>query len=90
MSAELDARLKKALETRERLKSETQRVLGRKESAEKALREIEDEIRAKNLDPDTLEEKVILLTKAYEEELSKVELSLTEAQSALNPFLEMK
>lgn len=85
---ELDARLKKALSLRDKLNAECQRIAGRKEAAEKALAEVEAEIRSKKLDPHTLDTTLSTLTDAYEKAVSSLEEDLAVAQSALAPFME--
>ena len=84
---DLDARLEKAVALRNTLSSESQRVRGRKEAAEKALAEIEAEIREKNLDPDTLEDTLQTLKEAYRKAVEAFEADLQQAQQALSPYL---
>lgn len=86
--SDLDDRLNKALALRDRLAAESQRIAGRKEAAEKALAEVEDEIRSKNLDPSKLDSTLETLTDAYEKAVSSLEEDLATAQDALTPFME--
>ena len=86
--SDLDDRLNKALALRDRLAAESQRIAGRKEAAEKALAEVEDEIRSKNLDPSNLDSTLETLTDAYEKAVSSLEEDLATAQDALTPFME--
>ena len=86
--SDLDERLKKALAKRDRLSAEAQRVQGRKDAADKALSTIEDEIRSKNLSPDTLQDTLDTLGVAYEKEVASFEAALATAQAALSPYLE--
>ena len=86
--SDLDSRLNDALALRDRLSKETQRIQGRKEASEKALRDVEEEIRSKNLDPDTLDATLETLNAAYEKEVASFEASLASAQTALSPYLE--
>ena len=90
MTDDLDTRLKAAVSEREKLTAESQRIAGRKEAAEKALRTVEAEIRAKNLDPDTLDETVKKLNTAYSEAVSKLEMELQAARESLIPYQETK
>ncbi len=84
---ELDQRLKSALAARDKLAAETQRIEGRREAAQKALLEVEEEIRAKKLDPATLDKVVEDLRKAYEDEVSKLENEISQARESLNPYI---
>lgn len=86
--SDLDERLKKALAKRDRLSAEAQRIQGRKDAADKALSTVEDEIRSKNLDPDTLQTTLDTLGAAYEKEVSSFESALTTTHTALSPYLE--
>jgi len=86
--SELDDRLKKALSRRDRLNSESQRIAGRKEAAEKALAEVGREIREKKLDPATLDTTLAALTAAYEKAVASFEADLDAAQTALTPYME--
>ena len=87
-SNDLDTRLKTAVALRDRLAAESQRIAGRKEAAERALADVEKEIRGKNLDPDTLEQTLNTLNAAYEQAVESFEQSLNAAREALAPFME--
>lgn len=52
--SDLDARLTAAITLRNRLSAESQRIAGRKEAAEKALADVETEIRSKTSIPTPL------------------------------------
>jgi hypothetical protein len=86
--SDLDERLKAAVTLRDRLSGESQRIQGRKEAADKALAAVEDEIRSKNLSPDTLQTTLDTLGAAYEKEVISFETSLATANTALSPYLE--
>lgn len=86
--SDLDARLTAAITLRNKLSSESQRIAGRKEAAEKALSDVEAEIRSKNLDPDTLDETLVKLTEAYEKAVEAFESDVSKAKDALAPFME--
>lgn len=88
MSQDLDARLKKAVMERDRLSAEAQRIAGRKEAAEKALGEVEREIRSKNLDPDGLDETIQKLSEAYTTAVETFEREVEAAREALSPYME--
>jgi len=88
MSQDLDSRLKGAVEQRDKLAAEAQRIAGRKEAAEKTLAEIEREIREKNLDPDRLDETIQKLQDAYAQSVEAFELAVDEARQALSPYME--
>jgi len=88
MTQELDSRLNAAVAKRDRLAAEAQRIAGRKEAAEKALSDVEKEIREKNLDPDTLDETITKLQDAYQKAVETFESEVQEAATALAPYLE--
>jgi uncharacterized protein (UPF0335 family) len=84
----LDERLTAAVRRRSEIAAEVQRLDGRKEAALSSLRDVEDEIRAKGLDPDTLEKTVSDLKSRLESEVSELEATLETAAQALAPFQE--
>lgn len=88
MSTELDTRLKDAIAKRDRLASDAARIAGRKDAAERSLLEIETEIRAKKLDPNTLDETIEKLEAAYALEVSTLEEAVDKAREELTPFME--
>lgn len=85
---DLDTRLSAATALRDRLQGESQRIAGRKDAAEKALKEVDDEIRSKKLNPDTLDDTLSKLNAAYEKEVVAFEAAVEKAQQALSPYLE--
>jgi len=88
MDQDLDTRLKTALAKRESLVADAQRIAGRKEAAEKSLEEVETEIRAKNLDPETLDDTIKQLREAYTTAVADFERDLETAREALTPYME--
>jgi uncharacterized protein (UPF0335 family) len=84
----LDERLTAAVRRRSEIAAEVQRLDGRKEAALSSLRDVEDEIRAKGLDPATLEKTVSDLKSRLESEVSELEAALETAAQALAPFQE--
>lgn len=86
--SELDDRLTAAINLRNKLASASQRVAGRKEASEKALADVEAEIRSKNLDPDSLDETLTALTEAYEKAVASFEAAVSKARDDLAPYLE--
>ncbi len=83
---ELDARLKQALATRDRLAEEVNKIEARRELAQKNLADVEAEIRAKGIDPDQIDEKVRELEEAYAAALTKFEAELDDLDKALAPY----
>lgn len=88
MSDNLDQRLQTAVQARNKLASEVQRVIGRREAASKNLEDLEGEIRDKGLDPDTLTDTVAELRTRYETAVGELEKGIQTAQTALAPYLE--
>jgi chromosome segregation ATPase len=83
---ELDARLKQAISTRDRLAEEVNKIEARRELAQKNLADVEAEIRAKGIDPDQIDEKVRELEEAYAAALIKFEAELDDLDKALAPY----
>ncbi len=86
--SDLDSRLEMAVKKRDRLAGASQRIAGKKEAAEKALADVDAEIRSKNLDPDTLDATLTKLTNAYEQSVETFEADVAKAEQALSPFME--
>jgi len=84
----IDDRLKKAVQLRDELNSNVQRISGRLEAARKNLSEVEKECRDKGYDPDTLSETVKSLQEKYERAVASLESQLQTAQTSLQPFME--
>ena len=85
---EIEKRLEKAIEAREKLAGEVKIITGKKQAAESALEEIEQEIREANLDPETLGETLKTLEEALLYSIQDFELKLQKAQDSLTPFME--
>ena len=83
-----DTRLKKAIAARDKLAGEIQRIQGKKQAAEKSLKEVEEEIRGYNLDPSTLEETLVKLEKSLEDAITDFETKVTNANKTLSPYME--
>jgi chromosome segregation ATPase len=84
----IDDRLKKAVQLRDELNSNIQRINGRLEAARKNLSEVEKECRDKGYDPDTLSETVKNLQEKYERAVASLETQLSAAQASLQPYME--
>lgn len=84
----LNQRLQAAITKRDQLSSDAQRIAGKKEAAEKSLKDVQDEIRKKSLDPDTLEDTIAQLETSFEEAVQKFENDVNAAEEALAPYLE--
>jgi len=90
LNSDIDQKLALAVAERDRLSAEVQRIEGRKEAAEAALEQVRAEIKAKNLDPDTLDTTISDLQQAYETEVLSFETQVQDAAQALSPFLKDK
>jgi predicted nuclease with TOPRIM domain len=86
--SELDTRLAEAVEKRNQLEADVQRIAGRREAALNALQDVEKEIKERGLDPDTLADTVADLQKKYETAVSELEQGITAAHTDLTPYLE--
>ena len=78
--------LDEAIQRRDQLRSEVQRVTGRLDSARSELAAVEAECRDKGVDPSLLDTAIERLTERYESVLSGLETSIQEAETALQPF----
>lgn len=84
----MEDRLDKAVKLREQLSSELQRMLGKKQAAEQSLQEVEQEIRNAKLDPNTLDDTLEMLEKAFDSALEDFETKLTQAQDLMSKYME--
>lgn len=84
----MEDRLDKAVKLREQLSSELQRMLGKKQAAEQSLQEVEQEIRNAKLDPNTLDDTLEMLEKAFDSALKDFETKLTQAQDLMSKYME--
>jgi len=85
-SSDLKTRIEAALKRRDDLHAQKERALGRLEEAEKNLEAIRVELRAKNVDPDHLDDTILKLEKALLASLSDFESQLSEAEKSIKPF----
>jgi len=88
VSQELDDRLRVAISLRDRLSAEAQRISGKKEAAEQALAKVREEIKAKKIDPDNLDETITKLEGAYTQAVGAFEAEVSSAKEALKPYME--
>lgn len=89
-NADLKARLDLAVKRRDDISQKRQRVLGRLEEAERSLDDLREKCRAKNLDPDNLGAVIDKMTVALEQSVASLESKLTEAEMALDPYINRK
>jgi chromosome segregation ATPase len=87
---DLKARLDLAVKRRDDLAAKRQRLLIRLEEAERSLEELRAKCRAKNIDPDKLDEVIAKLTTSLEATVANLEAKLSEAEKALEPFTNRK
>lgn len=87
---DLKARLDAVVKRRDELGQKRQRVLGRLEESERALDDLRARCRAKNLDPDNLGAVIDRMTAALEQSVVSLNNKLTEAESALDPYINRK
>lgn len=89
-TSDLKARLDQAVKRRDDLAQRRQRVLGRLEEAERTLDDLRAKCRAKNLDPDNLEAVIAQMTATLEQSVTSFEEKLSEAEQALDPYINRK
>lgn len=89
-TTDLKARLDLAVKRRDELAQKRQRVLGRLEESERALDALRAKCKAKNLDPDNLGAVIDKMTATLEQSVATLNDKLTEAESALDPYINRK
>lgn len=84
---DLDKRLDAATKRRDSLASEHKRLEGKLEAAEAALKAVEEECRAKGINPADIDNVIEKLEAKYEAAVTQVEQNVASAETALAPFL---
>lgn len=84
----LDTRIQEAVQKREQLAKEVQRLSGRREEAEARLRQIDDRCREQGLDPAHLDATILELETRCSELVLALERDLQTAAHTLAPYLE--
>jgi chromosome segregation ATPase len=87
MSENLDQELDQIVERRKKVAEAIERLKGRKEQAESGLAAVEAECRAKNIDPDKIDDIIAQLEGKYREQISVLKKDTEEAERALAPFI---
>lgn len=82
------ARLEKVVERRDRLREEVQRVVGKLEAARQELSLVEEECRAKGLDPEKLDEAITKLGQRLDLTVVDLETRVANSEKALRAFVE--
>lgn len=88
MSETLDARLERAIKKRDELAASRQRIVGRLEAAQAALAAVEEECRAKGVDPSKIDSTLEALEARYRTQVQDLETQVAAAEQAITPFLE--
>ena len=83
---DFDAQLQKATQRRTQIASRFERLRGRLEEAEANKASIEEEIRAKKIQPEQLEETISKLEDRFATEMNNLETAMQNAESALEPY----
>lgn len=83
----LDQRLENALRRRTELSAQVERIRGKKEAAEANLKAAEEACRAKNVDPDNIDNYIEKLENKYAELVSQMETDLDNLTEQIAPFL---
>lgn len=88
MSDDRRQRLERAIARRDAVERSTQRLQGRLEAAKKEVARIEDECRAKGLDPAKLPASIEALQARYDAAVEELERKVAQAEKDLAPFLQ--
>jgi phage shock protein A len=83
---EEEQRLQKAIEKRDRLKTEVDKLKGRLEEAQERKKQIEEKCKSKNIDPSKLEELVTKVTEKYKAALASFETAIESLEQELLKF----
>jgi predicted nuclease with TOPRIM domain len=83
-----DERLDAALKRRDGLAADVQRIEGRLEAARTTLTEIEEECRAKGIEPDQLDATIQKVETRYKSLVTTLEQEVEAASTALGPYLQ--
>jgi len=78
--------LQDATRKRTDLVAKVERLKGRLEEAETNLAAVEDECRAKKIEPSQIDEAIAKLETRFEKEMKTLQAAMTKAESALEPF----
>jgi len=84
---DVDRRLDTAIQRRDKLDSDVQRILGKLESAKQTLMEVEDACRKKGIEPNQLEVTINKLRERYMDSVSTLETKIEDSEKALAPFI---
>lgn len=87
MSENLDQELDKTLARRKKVAEAFERLRGRKEQALQNLQAVEEECRAKNIDPDKIDAIIEQLEGKYREQVTQLKKDTEEAERQLAPFV---
>lgn len=83
----LDQELEAVTQRRKKLLAELERLRGRKEQAEANLQSVEEEIRAKGIDPADIEDKLQQLETKYRGLVDELKRDVDDAERRLAPFV---
>lgn len=87
MSDNLDKELDQVVERRKKVAEALERLKGRKEQAETSLAAVEEECRAKNIDPEKIDDILKQLEGKYKGLIEDLNKDTEEAERALAPFI---
>jgi len=85
-----DKELETLLQRRKTLASEIERLKGRQEQAAANLKALEEECRAKKIEPDKIDETLVQLEERYSVLVGELKRDTEEAEKALAPYLGTK
>lgn len=83
---DIAAQLQQATKRRAEIVSKVERLKGRLEEAETNLAAVEDECRAKKIEPEQIDEAISKLETRFEKEMKTLQKAMESAETALEPF----
>jgi len=84
--SDITKQLQEATRRRTDIVSKVERLKGRLEEAETNLAAVEDECRAKKIEPGQLDEAIAKLEARFDKEMTNLQTAMDKAQAALEPF----
>ena len=85
--SDLDQELEETLKRRKTVAAEIERLKGRQEQAGASLKALEDECRAKKIDPAKIDETLTQLEERYTTLVEELKRDTEEAEKALAPYV---
>jgi len=87
VALDIESRLKEAVRRRDLVADNVKRIEGRLEAARQSLSEAESECRARNIDPDNIDDHLVRLETRFQDLVTELENGVAAAEQAIGPYL---